>query len=136
MAIPVALIGPLIAAGTQLLDRLIPDKAAAEKAKVEMEASLLAAANQVNLAQIDVNKAEAQHRSVWVAGWRPGIGWVCTAGLAWAFIGQPVAEWVLTLRGIEVALPQLYLDYLMELVLAMLGMAGLRTFEKMRGVTS
>lgn len=135
MAIPAALLGPLIAAGAEILERVIPDKAAAEKAKIEMEAGLLNAANQVNLAQIDVNKAEAQHRSVWVAGWRPGIGWVCTAGLAWAFIGQPVAEWSLTLRGIEAELPQLNLDYLMELVLAMLGMAGLRTFEKLRGVT-
>lgn len=133
MPIP-ALVGVLAPVIGTLVDRLIPDKAEAERTKAQLEADLVKTANEVNLAQIEVNKTEAQHASVFVAGWRPGIGWVCVAGLTWAFIGAPVASWAAALYGIETKLPELQLDYLFELVMAMLGMAGLRSFEKLKGV--
>jgi hypothetical protein len=123
----------LPALGT-LIDRLIPDRAAAEKAKAEMEQQLVTAANQAALAQVEVNKVEAAHSSVFVAGWRPSIGWVCAAGLAWAFVLAPIASWALVVLGIKAELPAIHTDYLLELVLAMLGIGGLRTFEKLRGV--
>ncbi len=123
----------LPALGT-LIDRLIPDRAAAEKAKAEMEQQLVSAANQAALAQVEVNKIEAAHSSVFVAGWRPSIGWVCAAGLAWAFVLAPIASWALVVLGIKAELPAIHTDYLLELVLAMLGIGGLRTFEKLRGV--
>jgi roadblock/LC7 domain-containing protein len=123
----------LPALGT-LIDRLIPDRAAAEKAKAEMEQQLVTAANQAALAQVEVNKIEAAHSSVFVAGWRPSIGWVCAAGLAWAFVVAPIASWALVVLGIKAELPAIHTDYLLELVLAMLGIGGLRTFEKLRGV--
>jgi roadblock/LC7 domain-containing protein len=123
----------LPALGT-LIDRLIPDRAAAEKAKAEMELQLVTAANQAALAQVEVNKVEAGHSSVFVAGWRPSIGWVCAAGLAWAFVVAPIASWALLVLGIKAELPAIQFDHLFELVLAMLGIGGLRTFEKLRGV--
>jgi hypothetical protein len=123
----------LPALGT-LIDRLIPDRAAAEKAKAEMEQQLVTAANQAAMAQVEVNKIEAGHSSVFVAGWRPSIGWVCAAGLAWAFVLAPIASWALVVLGIRAELPAIQFDHLFELVLAMLGIGGLRTFEKMRGV--
>ena len=123
----------LPALGT-LIDRLIPDRAAAERAKAEMEQQLVSAANQAALAQVEVNKVEAAHSSVFVAGWRPSIGWVCAAGLAWAFVLAPIASWTLVVLGIKAELPAIHTDYLLELVLAMLGIGGLRTFEKLRGV--
>jgi hypothetical protein len=123
----------LPALGT-LIDRLIPDRAAAEKAKAEMEQQLVTAANAAAMAQVEVNKVEAAHSSVFVAGWRPSIGWVCAAGLAWAFVVAPVASWALMVLGIKAELPAIQFDYLFELVLAMLGIGGLRTFEKLRGV--
>jgi hypothetical protein len=123
----------LPALGT-LIDRLIPDRAAAERAKAEMEQQLVSAANQAALAQVEVNKVEAAHSSVFVAGWRPSIGWVCAAGLAWAFVLAPIASWALVVLGIRAELPAIHTDYLLELVLAMLGIGGLRTFEKLRGV--
>ncbi len=123
----------LPALGT-LIDRLIPDRAAAEKAKAEMEQQLVTAANQAALAQVEVNKIEAAHSSVFVAGWRPSIGWVCAAGLAWAFVVAPVASWALMVLGVKAELPAIQFDHLFELVLAMLGIGGLRTFEKLRGV--
>ncbi len=123
----------LPALGT-LIDRLIPDRAAAEKAKAEMEQQLVTAANAAALAQVEVNKVEAGHSSVFVAGWRPSIGWVCAAGLAWAFVLAPIASWALVVLGIKAELPAIQFDHLFELVLAMLGIGGLRTFEKLRGV--
>ena len=123
----------LPALGT-LIDRLIPDRAAAEKAKTEMEQQLVTAANAAAMAQVEVNKVEAAHSSVFVAGWRPSIGWVCAAGLAWAFVVAPVASWALMVLGVKAELPAIQFDHLFELVLAMLGIGGLRTFEKLRGV--
>lgn len=143
MPIP-ALASALIPIFGKVLDRLIPDKAEAERAKAELEADIMHTANAVNLAQIDVNKTEAQHRSVFVAGWRPAIGWVCAAGFMWVFLGAPVTTWLLALvqalnpgaLGVVTAvpLPAVPLDYLFELTMAMLGMAGLRTYEKLKGV--
>jgi roadblock/LC7 domain-containing protein len=133
MPIPAIVTALLPALGT-LVDRLIPDRAAAEKAKAEMEAELIRASNEAALAQVEVNKIEAGHSSVFVAGWRPSIGWVCAAGLAWAFVVAPVASWALLMLGIKAELPAIQFDHLFELVLAMLGIGGLRTFEKLRGV--
>jgi hypothetical protein len=133
MPIPAIVTALLPALGT-LVDRLIPDRAAAEKAKAEMEAELIRASNEAALAQVEVNKIEAAHSSVFVAGWRPSIGWVCAAGLAWAFVVAPVASWALLVLGVKAELPAIQFDHLFELVLAMLGIGGLRTFEKLRGV--
>ena len=129
-----AVITALVPALGTLVDRLIPDKAAAQRAKDDMEAALVKASNEAALAQVEVNKIEAGHSSVFVAGWRPAIGWVCAAALAWAFIVAPVATWGMAVFGVRETLPAIGTDNLFELVLAMLGLGGLRTFEKMRGV--
>jgi hypothetical protein len=129
-----AIVTALVPALGTLVDRLIPDKAAAERAKADMEAALVKAANEAAMAQVEVNKIEAGHASVFVAGWRPAIGWVCAAALAWAFIVAPVASWTMAALGVRETLPAIGTDNLFELVLAMLGLGGLRTFEKMRGV--
>lgn len=132
----VPLVAALLPMFGEILDRVIPDRAKAEQAKLEMQAKILDAVNQGALAQLEVNKAEAQHASIFVAGWRPFIGWTCGAGLAWAFVGQPVANWAIAAFGLKTAtLPILPIDGLTELVFAMLGIGALRTFEKVRGVT-
>jgi hypothetical protein len=82
------------------------------------------------LRQIEGRLAEAAERALFVAGWRPTIGWVCALALTWAFLVQPVAVWVVTTFGLGVAVPAIATDHLLEMVLAMLGIAGLRTFEK------
>jgi|TARA_R110002167_G_scaffold6249_9_gene28565 hypothetical protein len=83
-----------------------------------------------SLAQIDVNKTEAGHRSVFIAGWRPAVGWVCALGLANAFLVNPWIMWVTGKSG-----PELPLSIMMELVLALLGLGTLRTFEKLKGLS-
>lgn len=129
------IISALLPKALEILDDVIPDKDAAQKAKLTMESKLLEAATAANLAQAQTNTAEAGHKSVWVAGWRPAIGWACAVGIGWHFVGYPLSQWALALAKVQVALPALSSDSLMELTFAMLGMAGLRTFEKMKGVS-
>lgn len=83
--------------------------------------------------QVELNKIEAAHRSVFVAGWRPAVGWICAAGVGWAYLGQPLFLWAAALWAPGVQPPDIRIDSLFELVLAMLGMAGLRSFEKSTG---
>ena len=131
-----ALLPSLLPAITEVLDRVVPDQAAAAKAKLEMEAKLLEAATAQAGQQAAINQVEASHTSIFVSGWRPFIGWVCGAGLAWAFVIGPMLGWLLPATGVVAALPVLQMEYLLELVVAMLGLGALRSFEKMKGVAS
>jgi hypothetical protein len=125
------LVGPII---NKVVDR-IPNPNERARAKEDLEKGLLEAVTQASLAQTKINEVEAAHRSVFVAGWRPFIGWVCGIGILWAFIMQPVAVWAIRMWwDPAIKLPLINTDGLYQLVLAMLGLGGLRTFEKMRGV--
>lgn len=99
-----------------------------EMAKIDLQLQQLAQASRSG--QIAVNKIEAAHKNLFVAGWRPFIGWTCGVAIAYAFIGQPIFEWVVALQGLDIEPPKIESEILFELVLAMLGMAGLRTYEK------
>jgi hypothetical protein len=131
-----ALLPTLLPALTEVLDRVIPDQAAAAKAKLEMEARLLEAATAQAAQQTEINKIEAAHQSIFVSGWRPYIGWVCGMAIAWAFLLAPMLTWLLPLTGVVAAVPPLQTEFLLELVFAMLGLGGLRTFEKLKGVAA
>jgi hypothetical protein len=85
-------------------------------------------AQQPQLAQIELNKVEASHRTMFVAGWRPAIGWICATGLSFIFLVNPVIQWTTGDPG-----PELPTDITFELILGMLGLGGLRTFEKYTG---
>ena len=113
-----------IAAGLKVLDKFVPDP----NAKAQFEADLRSSLQQWDKQQSDTNTAEAQNPSLFVSGWRPAIGWIGAAGLAYQYVVRPLAV------GFGAAgLPPLD-SSLMELIMAMLGMAGLRTYEKMQGV--
>ena len=131
-----ALLPSLLPALTEVLDRVVPDKAAAVKAKLEMEARLLEAATTQASQQAEINKVEASHQSIFVSGWRPYIGWVCGMAIAWAFLLAPMLSWLLPVVGVVAVVPPLQTEFLLELVFAMLGLGGLRTFEKLKGVAS
>ena len=85
--------------------------------------------------QLDINKAEASHRSLFVAGWRPCLGWISALSIGNVYLFQPFIVMILKIVGSDVVLPNLDLSQLMPLVLGMLGLGGLRTFEKTKGVT-
>ena len=127
--------GPIISVVSSVLDKVIPDNNAKEKAKADIEKALIDNAAQINLAQAETNKIEANHRSVFIAGWRPFLGWVCGVGFAWIFVLNPILQWGLALYGNNAVLPQLQTDVLMELTIALLGLAGLRSWEKAKGLT-
>lgn len=86
-----------------------------------------------NELQVELNKVEAAHRSIFVAGWRPAVGWICALGVGWAYLGHPLFQWAAAIWAPNLQAPLIVTDSLFELVLAMLGMAGLRSFEKAAG---
>ena len=126
------LIGPV----SSLLDKFIEDKD--QKAALAHEIATMAErhAQERAMAQADVNKQEAQHRNIWVAGWRPFIGWVCGVALAWHFVLAPVVLFVAAWANVQLpTLPAFDMDSLMTVLLGMLGLGGLRTFEKHKGLS-
>jgi hypothetical protein len=130
------MLNALIAPVTHLLDKFIEDKD--QKAKLAHEIATMSEKHAHELAkgQLDVNKAEASHRSVWVAGWRPFIGWTCGAALAWHFVAAPFLMFVAAYLGADLPqLPTFDMDALMTVLLGMLGLGGLRTFEKTKGLS-
>ncbi len=125
----------ILEVGGSLLDKLIPDKTAREKAQAELLRAAQDQEFQKAMGQLEVNKAEAQHASLLVAGWRPAVGWVCVVGLTYNFLLYPMLTWIVAITGAEINPPGLLSENLMELVLGMLGLGALRSFEKYKGVT-
>lgn len=126
-----ALIGPV----TSLLDKFIPD--AGERDRLAHEIATMSERHAQELAkgQLEVNKAEAAHKSMFVAGWRPFVGWTCGLALFWHFLGLPVTLFVTAYLGTELpTLPTFDMQSLMTVLLGMLGLGGLRTFEKAKGI--
>jgi hypothetical protein len=114
-----------------ILDKFVEDKDLKQRLEHELQTEL----HRANMAQIEVNKVEAAHRSLFVSGWRPFIGWSAALGFMYTFLFQPLFQWVfLITTGQIIVLPQINTEILMELTFAMLGMAGLRSFEKIKGV--
>jgi hypothetical protein len=127
-----ALIGPVAV----LLDKVIPD--AGERARLAHEIATLAErqAHEIALAQIEVNKEEAKSENLFKSGWRPFIGWVCGVAFAYHFVGQPVIMFILAYFGLPApTLPQFDMMSLMTVLGGLLGLGGLRTFEKYKGIT-
>ncbi len=85
--------------------------------------------------QLDINKAEASHRSIFVSGWRPFLGWVSGLSIGYVYLFQPILDMILQMFQVQVDWVQLDLGQLMPLVLGMLGLGGLRTFEKAKNLT-
>ena len=119
-----------IAAGLKVLDKFVPDPAAKAKAESELRAAL----QQWDKNQTDVNAVEAASSSLFVAGWRPFIGWCCGAALAYQYVLTPLMMWMALSAGFKLATPPKLDDTLWQLVFAMLGIGGLRTYEKIKGV--
>jgi len=119
-----------IAAAFGILTKFIPDPAQKLEAETALRTALIAA----DAPQLAVNQAEAQSARIFVAGWRPFIGWVCGAALAWQYVAAPLALWAAALLHYPITPPPRLDDVLWQLMFAMLGMGGLRTYEKIAGV--
>jgi hypothetical protein len=120
-------VGAVANLATSVIGRLWPDKSEQERAQ-------MAAALTIVQGQLDANRVEAASPSAFTSGWRPAIGWVCGAALGMQYIARPLVAWVGIVTGHP--LPELpgIDENLWELMLGLLGLGGLRTFEKTRGV--
>ena len=120
-----------IGAALKVLDKFVPDPAAKQQAEAELRNSL----QKWDEAQTEVNKVEAGSRSLFVAGWRPFIGWVCGSAFAYHYVLQPFLLFLFALYGKTVALPVFSMESLLTVLLGLLGLGGMRTYEKFKGVS-
>ena len=131
-----SLLNNLVAPVTGLLDKFIEDKD--QKAALAHELATMAdkPAQQLALAQIEVNKADAASGSFFKGGWRPFVGWVCGVAFAYHFIIQPLVIFILTAIGMDIPdLPEFDMGTLLPVLGGMLAIGGLRTYEKHKGLT-
>ena len=128
------LISSLVAPVSGLLDKFIEDKD--QKAALAHEIATLAdkQANEQAVAQIELNKVEAAHKSMFVAGWRPAVGWVCALAMLLNFILIPFINLGMEFAGQDIRLDLIEMDTMMPVLLGMLGLGGMRTYEKSRSV--
>ena len=127
-----ALIGPV----SKLVGKFIEDKDVKNKLAHDLATMAEKHAQELAKGQIEINKAEAQHKSIFVAGWRPFIGWTCGIALCWHFVLAPITIFVSAYLNVQIPeLPTFDMGSLMTVLMGMLGLGGLRTFEKYKKIT-
>jgi len=127
-----ALIGP----ESDLLGKFVEDKDKKNELAHQIATMSERHANELAKGQIEINKAEAQHSSIFVSGWRPFIGWTCGIALCWHFVLAPITLFVCAYLAIQIPeLPTFDMGSLMTVLMGMLGLGGLRTYEKQKGLT-
>lgn len=130
----------LISLLPEVLDKILPDKEKADEAKLKLlelaqkgELAVLDADMKLALGQMEINKEEAK-TDMFRGGWRPAAGWVCVLGLGYQFILSPILPWLFNAFGVALPpMPPIDNDTLMTLLGGLLGLGGLRTFERIRG---
>jgi hypothetical protein len=123
------ILGPLFDIGKSIIERILPDPE--KKAAAELELVKLTQEGEFRqaLAQLEINAREAQHASVFVAGWRPAAGWAGVAGFGYATLLQPLLTWLAGIKGWPIP-PVIDPDLLLYVLGGLLGLAGLRTYER------
>ena len=131
-----SLLNNLIQPVSKILDKAIPDQDLKRKLSHEIATMSEKHAQELALAQINVNAAEAASGSLFKGGWRPCIGWICGIAFGYHFVLQPVIIFIVALVGIEIPdLPKFEMNTLLTVLAGMLGIGGLRTYEKQKGLT-
>jgi hypothetical protein len=125
-----SLIGPV----TGLLDKFIEDKDQKSKLAHEIATMSQRYAQEIAKGQMAINQVEAAHKSLLVSGWRPALGWVCVLGMFGNFITIPFSNFVLALLGINIVIPLVPLETMMPVLMGMLGLGAMRTYEKKNSV--
>ncbi len=123
-----ALIGPV----TGLLDKFIEDKDQKNALAHEIATMSQKYAQEIAKGQMAINEVEAAHKSLFVSGWRPFIGWTCGLGMFGNFITIPFSNFVLALLELDIVIPLVPLETMMPVLMGMLGLGAMRTFEKTR----
>ena len=130
MSILNSLINPV----TKLLDKVIEDKDTKNAIAFELSTMAEKHAQELAKGQLDVNKVEAAHKNLFVAGWRPAVGWVCCLGMAGNFLIIPLANFALALSGSPITIPLIETSEMMPVLMGMLGLGAMRTVEKTKNV--
>ena len=126
----------IVTVGSQLITRLFPDPAQAAAANLELTKMQMSGELAQITGQLDINKVEAASTSVFVSGWRPVVGWVCGLGLGYVAIVEPIARFIATMVGYTGNFPVIDTTITMQVLMGMLGLAGMRSFDKKNGVAS
>lgn len=135
-------LGSIFDFGSKVLEKIFPDPAKAQEAKIELfklqqtgELAQLAAETSLAQGQQSVNVEEAKSPSIFVSGWRPMCGWVGATALAYSAIVEPVARFVATVGfGYFGSFPVIDTTITMQILIGLLGLGGYRTYEKFKGV--
>ena len=130
------MLNTLIGPATQLLDKFIEDKD--QKAKLAHELATMddKLDNEQQLAQMAINKEEASSGSLFKGGWRPFVGWICGIAFFYHFVCQPVIIFIVAMSGVDIPdLPKFEMNTLLTVLGGLLGIGGLRTYEKQKGLT-
>ena len=128
------ILGTILDLGKDLIGRFFPNEEERRKAEAEFLKSAIDGELKQTIAQLEINAREAMHPSIWVAGWRPFFGWVGGLSFFYSTIVQPALVWYGTARGWP-APPAINLDLQWVVITGLLGIGGLRTFEKSKQVT-
>lgn len=134
-----ALGGPLVRLVGDVLNRVLPPEKMSEKDKAQIESAVLLELSKMDFSQLQgqlaINLAEARSENVFVSGWRPAVGWTCAASLAYTFVIQPMAAFAIGVWRLQLPpLPVLDTGSLMAILGGLLGLGGMRTYEKIKGV--
>tara|TARA_A100000172_G_scaffold20332_1_gene11449 strand:- start:1842 stop:2252 length:411 start_codon:yes stop_codon:yes gene_type:complete len=121
----------IVGVAGKVLDKFVEDK----DLKTKLEAELKQQVVSLDLAQAQANIEQAKHPSLFVSGSRPAIMWICAFGLGWQYVFQPVFVWVIAVSGADIAIPIIPTEGLMTLTLSLLGLGGMRSAEKWKGVS-
>lgn len=127
-------IGPLADLASGIIGKIWPDKTQAEKDQMAQALALLQGQIQMNAGQLAINQAEAANPSLLVSGWRPFVGWTCGAACAWNWVGMPILTFSAAALHQPLTIAPADLTQMMPLLLGLLGMGALRTYEKTQGV--
>ena len=136
MGVDLAGFGAIADLASSIVNKIWPDKTQVERDQMAQALVLLQGQITLNQAQLGVNAAEAANPKLFVSGWRPFIGWVCGAACAWNWIGIPCAVFIAGLLHRQIAATPADLSQMLPVLLGMLGMGGLRTYEKLNGVAA
>ena len=131
-----SLLSSLVGPAADLLDKVIPDQDLKRKLSHEIATMADKHAQEALLAQLEINKAEAASGSLFKGGWRPAVGWICAIAFAYHFVLQPLIIFVVAIAGVDIPdLPEFQMNTLLTVLGGLLGIGGLRTYEKQKGLT-
>jgi hypothetical protein len=134
MGLDITGVGAIAEAASKIVDKFFPDKTELEKAKASLELQAVMNEFELSKAQAEINLEEVKNPNWFVAGWRPFTGWICGVGLLYAVFFEPIMRFIATMEGYKGAFPIIDTSITLQVLLGMLGLGAMRSFEKHKDV--